>query len=120
MSFKEFQGGLKRKQLVGSRCLECGELVAPPRMLCPHCGSEKLEPYSLRGVGELVTFTVVHVPLTRYREVAPYSAGLVKLDEGPMVAGFLKVDEGRLRVGLQVEIDFEESHRKMVPVFKAV
>jgi len=44
----------------------------------------------------------------------------VKLEEGPMVAGFLKVDEGRLRVGLQVEIDFEESNRKMVPVFKAV
>ncbi len=120
MSVKEFQGGLKKKQLVGNRCLECGELVAPPRMLCPHCASDKLEPYSYSGVGELVTFTVIHVPLTRYKDVAPYSAGIVKLEEGPMVAGFLKVDEGKLKVGLQVEIDFEESNEKMVPVFKAV
>ena len=48
-----------RYRLIGQKCQDCGEIIFPPRQLCPKCNSSKIEEYQLSGKGEIYTYTVV-------------------------------------------------------------
>lgn len=47
--------------LIGSKCLSCGELFFPEQAknICTHCQSNNLEKIKLDGHGTIMSFTVV-------------------------------------------------------------
>lgn len=91
--------------LFGQRCAACGRVAFPPNPYgCEACGAEPaaLEPRELAGAGTLTAFATVHLHQGKGIE-APFTVGVVVLDDGPAVRATLTcpTDEG-LSVGDRV------------------
>jgi len=112
-----FYDALKGKNLLASRCANCGDVQCPPRTICPNCWSDKVEGIEMSGKGVLRTYTIVNIGLTQmieagYDRFKPYCAGLVELEEGPVVsAQILGVDvlqPESIKIGTPVQAVFVE------------
>ncbi len=68
--------GLAAGLLRYQRCAGCGDAVFYPRVVCPHCGSDRLEWADSAGSG-----TVYSTTMTRSRS-GDYNVALIDLDEG--------------------------------------
>ena len=95
----------ERYQLIGNRCLNCGTKFFPPRQVCSECRHTEFEPFQFSGNGELYSFTTLRAAPEGFENQLPYSVGLIKLDEGPMVeAQLTDVNAEDLHIGLRVEM----------------
>ena len=116
---KDFFGFLRQGRLMGVKCLDCGELMLPPRPICKGCGSGNLEWVELKGRGKVEAFTVIHVAPSRFKPEAPYLLVIVKLDEGPRITARLTgCSPEKVSVGLPVEGDVESWTRDGLPTFR--
>ena len=88
-------------------CEECAVVIYPPRDACPSCLSARLPFRDVDPRGTLTIETTVRVsPEPYFRERAPWRAGLVKLNVGPMVVAHLHGDtvEGEaVRLALKLD-----------------
>ncbi len=84
-----------------SRCPACRTIVAPPASYCPH-HPVAMEPVSLPGAGEIVSFTTLHSPPTGFK--APLHIALVELEGGARFVCHGAETRG-LRIGSQVAIE---------------
>lgn len=85
LTFNEFKQGLIDGKLLGLTCLDCGENILPPGVVCPGCGSSRLDVASFAKRGVIRTFTVIRVAPTGYQ--VPYVVAMVELQDGPWVVG---------------------------------
>jgi uncharacterized OB-fold protein len=97
-------------KLMAVRCSKCGKLLVPPRAFCPDCYCSSLRWVELRGRGKLQTFSVVHIAPKSFTVQAPYTIGIVKLEEGVSLPGriLLSKDE-EPEIGMDLVVDFEEA-----------
>ncbi|MBI4285946.1 MAG: Zn-ribbon domain-containing OB-fold protein [Chloroflexi bacterium] len=95
LTFKKYSEALKQSKLLGLKCLDCGAITVPPKMVCQQCGSTNLEVTELKGSGVIQTFTSVFVPAEGREGECPYIIVMVKLDEGPWIMGNLEGVEPR-------------------------
>jgi len=104
----------EKQQLIGSRCLSCGEVFFPKRdrKICTNCQSKNLEEIKLSGAGKVYSFTVVmQRPPEYYRGPVPYAEGFVELPEGVRVETlFTDCDFNDIKVGMDVEMVIEGLH----------
>ena len=108
---RPFWEAARRHELSIQRCRACGRHVFYPRAACPHCFAADLEWRRVSGRGTLHTFTVVHRGQRGFPLAAPYVIAIVALDEGPrMMTNLVGVDAdpARLRIGMPVEVVFED------------
>ena|SRR5581483_9518253 len=92
-------------RLVGNTCRKCGARYFPPRRLCRECRGAEFEPYTFTGRGELYSFTTLRQAPSGFEPYVPYSVGMVKLDEGPMVEAMLTdIDPDELEIGMRMEM----------------
>lgn len=112
-----FQQYLQEQKLAGSRCKTCDEMFMPPRAICPRCHGEDLEWAEVSGKGKLAAFTSIYIApsaMTRlgYGREKPYVAGIVQLEEGPMLsARIIGVDANHpesIEIGIPVRAVFIE------------
>ncbi len=95
----------QRYTLHGEICHHCGSKVFPPRDVCPECSKPAYDPYQLSGRGEVYSYTTVYEAPAGFKEQAPYSLALVKLEEGPMLTAQLTdVNPQEVRIGMPVEM----------------
>lgn len=86
-------------RLEGSRCGDCGRVLFPPPMTCPHCGSRELAPEPLARSGTVVTETRDHAyPVSRSTGMA-----VVELDGGGRFYGQV-VPSAQVAIGDRVRI----------------
>lgn len=78
----QFFKNLKEGHLTTTKCKACGELLWPPRIVCPNCLSENLEWVDLGVEGELYAFTEMRAgaPLG-FEEDVPFCIGLIKIHD---------------------------------------
>ena len=109
-------------RLVHQRCQDCQARIWYPRVLCPTCGSERLDVVDSAGRGAVHSFTVLHRAGHPSRAAdVPYAVLLVDLDEGVRVLADLDGDPGTVAVGTRVEAVFQEVAPDLVlPRFRAV
>ncbi|MEM3671418.1 MAG: OB-fold domain-containing protein [Thermoprotei archaeon] len=82
-SSKMFYEGLSKGELYFSRCSACGQKRLPPRVRCDVCGNTELAYKPLENLaGRLVAVTVIRFPPKGFESEAPYSIGIVELNEG--------------------------------------
>ena len=82
-SFSEaFQCGLQAGQFKTTACSSCGELTFPPKQHCPNCWSGEMDWIELSGHGTLYARTTIHAAATQFRDEAPFSVGIIDLQEG--------------------------------------
>jgi uncharacterized OB-fold protein len=95
----------QRYALVGEICPHCQAKIFPPRDVCPECSSEAKTPYTFSGRGQVYSFTTVHNAPAGFREIAPYTVALVKLEEGPLVTAQLTdLGDQSVEIGMPVEM----------------
>lgn len=105
-SFREY---LSEHKLMGSRCLECGQLFLPPRPICPACYGDRMIWSQTSGRGKLVAFTAVHIGPTAMVEAGydknnPYTAAVVELEEGPKISAQLVGVDARRPEGIRIDM----------------
>ena len=94
-----------RYGLIGEQCGHCEEKIFPPRDVCPNCGEEAKTLYTFSGKGEVYSFTTIYDAPEGYEWLAPYTVGLIKLEEGPLVTAQLTdVDNDKVQIGMPVEM----------------
>ena len=103
--------------LQGRRCAECKRLRLDATPACPVCGAPGGETVRLSGNGRLLSWTTIRVPPARYAAEAPYSVGLVELDEGFRLTVRLTADPETLAPGLPVAFASQDDSRG--PIFRA-
>ena len=97
-------------RLMAVKCSKCGRLLVPPRMLCPDCYSSNFQWIQLSGRGKLQTYSVVHIAPKAFASEAPYTIGIVRLDEGVSLPGRILLNKGQeVEVGMDLTVDFESA-----------
>ena len=95
----------QRYQLIGNVCVKCGTKHFPPRQVCTECRGTEFEQFQFSGNGELYSFTTLRAAPAGFENYTPYSVGMVKLVEGPLVEAILTdVNEEDLEIGIPVEM----------------
>jgi uncharacterized OB-fold protein len=117
---RAFEGFLREGKLMGSRCRGCGELFLPPRPFCPRCGGRELDWFEFGGEGRVQAYSVVHVPLSRMRDKAPYAVGIVRTEEGPSISGMIVGNPEEISVGSKVKAEFMREKDRTVLCFRLV
>lgn len=101
--------GYRRGELLCQRCEACARAQFYPRILCRHCGSQRLRLEPSSGRGTLYSFTRVERGPTRDWPV-PYTLALVDLDEGFRLLVTLEVPESsEPAIGQPVRIVFDQA-----------
>jgi uncharacterized OB-fold protein len=105
----QFFKNLKEGRLTTTKCGKCGELLWPPRILCPACLSESLEWIDMGNEGELYAFTEVRLgaPLGFVGD-APFCVGLVRIHDLLISARIDGTKYEDLKVGDKVVIKIVE------------
>jgi len=113
-----FWDELKQGRFKTTQCDCCGRQTFPPKVICPHCWSDKLSWVDLPIHGELYSWTRIHAAPTVFQPLAPYAVGIVELDKRLRLACPLIVPDGAtVSIGNKIEMvvmEFEDG-----PLFAA-
>ena len=116
-----FFTALKESRLVIQRCAACGTLSHPPRAMCGTCQGTAFEWEPMRGQGEVYSYAVTHQAVhPAFVDHTPMATVEVELAEGPrLVSNLVDVPPDEVRIGLAVEVVFEEvSDGVVLPLFR--
>jgi len=106
-TIEQFYKFMSQKKLMAGRCLKCGKIHLPPRLLCDNCYGQQFEWVQILGKGKLVTYTVIHVASQQFQALTPYSVGIVELENGLKIPGMIPgLTQEQLKVGMELTLDF--------------
>ncbi len=105
----QFFKSLKEGRLTTTKCVQCGALLWPPRVVCSTCMSEKLEWVELDVEGELYAFTEVKAgaPLG-FEEDVPFCVGLVRINGLLLSTRIDDAKYGDLKIGDRMRLKIVE------------
>lgn len=82
------------------KCGACARHVFYPRVICPHCGADKLDWVAASGAGTVYSTTVVR---RKPEAGGDYNVALVDLAEGPrMMSRVVGVEPAAVKIGARV------------------
>lgn len=112
-----WQGTRERKLLI-QRCPVTGRYQWYPRAHSLHAPGVAPEWVQASGRGALFTYSVIH--RGDGSTPTPYACAVVQLEEGVLFTATLKgVEEGAIRIGMALEVDFEQVGTDLVlPFFR--
>jgi len=117
-----FWEGARRGLLLVQRCSACLCFQYPPDVVCVSCQCLDLTPTPVSGLGVLYSFAIVDRPFhAGFVEAVPYIVALVELAEQTglkMLTNLVGASSAALRVGLPVEVTFEDTGRVVLPQFR--
>ncbi|MCS7115897.1 MAG: Zn-ribbon domain-containing OB-fold protein [Nitrososphaerota archaeon] len=117
-SVKSFYEFIKEGKLMATRCLRCGYINLPPRQICQACNSKDWEWFQLKGKGKLETYTIIYTPPNKFKELAPYIVGIVRLAEGPAITAIIKSKLDEVKIGLDLVADYMDYKGEKILCFK--
>jgi uncharacterized protein len=103
------------------RCSDCGYHLHPPAPICPRCHSRDLAPAVVSGRATVHSFTVNHQPWDGVGDT--YVIALVTLaeqDDLRLTTNLVGVEPGDVRIGMPVEVVFEDHAPVYLPLFRPV
>ena len=107
-TIEQFYKFLAQEKLMASQCQKCGKVHLPPRPICDNCYGQEFKWVEIPEEGKLLTYTIIHVAPPQFQELAPYTVGIVQLDNGLKLPGMISgVPENLLRIGMDLRIDFK-------------
>jgi len=100
----------QRYNLIGSKCLECGKVFFPKRIICPECRRKgQLEDIKLRGEGKIYTYSIINTPTDEFKTIAPYVVAIVELDDGAKITTqIVDCNPEDVKIGDEVEMVFRK------------
>ncbi len=120
---RPFWDAAREHKLVLQHCEACDKAIHYPRMVCPHCSSNRLGWRQASGRGTIYSYTIVlnNAPSAFLADM-PYVVAVIELDEGVrMLSNIVDGDPNALRCGLPVEVVFEKLNEEFtLPKFRPV
>jgi uncharacterized OB-fold protein len=117
-----FWDGIDRHELLILRCQNCGHYVHYPRPICDRCQSTDLAPTPVQGRGVLYSYTLVMQAFHPFFvDKIPYVLAVVELAEEPglrVTTNIVECAEKDLRIGMPVEVVFQEAGELTLPLFR--
>lgn len=96
-------------------CDDCRKHVFYPRVICPHCASDRLGWVEPAGTGTVYSTTVVRRPDDKG---GPYNVALIDLDEGVrLMSRVEKIAPESVRIGMRVQVHVAQLNGVAAPVF---
>ncbi|RME05169.1 MAG: Zn-ribbon domain-containing OB-fold protein [Planctomycetota bacterium] len=106
-SAKIWRESPQRYRLEAAKCLGCGKVFFPPRLVCLGCRGREFEKRFLPWRGRVLTFTVIHTAPTPFVDMAPYCIAIVEVEEGVrLTCQLVDVDLEAVEIGMEVELEF--------------
>jgi len=101
----------QRYRLEAAKCKKTGKIFFPPRKVGSvedgHC--EDFEVVRLSDRGKVVSYTVIHVGPSQFKDETPYVNAIVELEEGVRINCMLTdVDIKAVEVGMAVKLEFRK------------
>lgn len=113
-----FWRATERRELRYQRCTECSTVIFPARSHCHSCAGLDLEWLISAGNGTVHTRTTTREHSHPYFKArAPYTIGLVDLDEGFRMLAELEPGDGDLKPGARVHVTWEQHDGLCIPIF---
>lgn len=104
---------LRRGNLTYQVCADCSAVVFYPRMLCPTCGSTRLDCAVSTGAGVVYSTTVVH------SRSGTHNVALVDVDEGfRMVTSVRGIDPTAVEIGMRVQLAVADDDGRPLALFR--
>jgi uncharacterized OB-fold protein len=102
----DFARHLRNGHLMGSRCTACGATSFPPRADCEACMSGDFEFFEVSGKATLNTFTKIVAAPTGFEDVAPFTVGVVDLEDGGRALAWFgdSFSEDEIVIGMEVQV----------------
>lgn len=101
----------QRYRLEAARCPKTGKVFFPPRVVCNtdegRCtGFEKV---LLTPRGKVLTYTVIHVGPTQFKDETPYVNAIVELEDGARINCMVTdVEPAEVSIGMDVTLEFRK------------
>ena len=103
----------QRYRLEANSCTKCKQKFFPPRLICPECGSRDLVKTKIAEKGKVISYTIIRVPPSQFKDQAPYAVGVIELDDGVKLMGqIVDCDFEDLKLGKRVKIEFRKLFKK--------
>ena len=102
----EFARHLKDGRLMASRCRKCGARSFPPRADCAKCLSDDFEFVEISGRGRIHTYSRIAAAPTGFDDLAPYTVGVVDLEEGDRLLAWIgtSIPDEKVAIGMEVQV----------------
>ncbi len=114
---REWWAQVKQHKLVIQRCSRCNTFRHPPVPVCFKCRSFEYGWAPVSGKGVVFSYTIAyHPPAPAMQQLVPYNVVIVELPEAQnirMVGNLLDAPNGQIKVGLPVEVTFEDISDKI-------
>lgn len=104
MDVEAFWAATEREELLIKECRDCGAPHFYPRMVCPHCLSDRVEWKAVSGRGEIYSCS------TLMRKGQPgHTIAFVRLEEGvTLMTNIVDADPQSLSIGQPVQAVFRQ------------
>lgn len=97
----------QRYRYEANKCEKCGKVFFPPRQICSKCKSKKFETVNLNRNGNVLTYTIIRIPPSQFKDEAPYALGIVELEGGGRITTQIAdCDFDKLKIGMPVKMEF--------------
>ncbi|KKB11289.1 hypothetical protein VE25_13290 [Devosia geojensis] len=107
-------------RLLVQHCKACDYAFLYPRRICPRCWSDDLNWREAAGRAILKTCSTIFKPgHPGWQPAAPYSIGIVALEEGPTLLTHLRVDPENLAADMQLRVVFMNIGGRTLPCFES-
>ncbi|MGC8619398.1 MAG: Zn-ribbon domain-containing OB-fold protein [Thermoplasmata archaeon] len=82
---KDYLNSLKEGNLLGFECNSCKHRWLTIQNFCPNCGSHDIKDTYLSKRGKIVTYTILDVVPTNFKDKAPYAIAIIELEDGSRI-----------------------------------
>ena len=95
-----YRQALSEGRFLIQKCTSCGTCIHYPRLLCTHCGSQRLEAVEASGNGTVYSTSVIR---RRPERGGNYNVALIDLDEGPRLMSRVEgIEPDEVTIGMRV------------------
>jgi len=97
-------------KLIGVKCSKCGQVMCPPKDICPKCFIKNDDYVTVGPAGTVVAFSVIYLPNDDQPAEPPYTLALINLDGADTNLVYLlgDVDPDDVEHGMRVEPVWKE------------
>jgi uncharacterized OB-fold protein len=117
-----FWENCSQRRLTFQRCADCRRFRHPPTPLCPWCQSRRIEWAAAPARGRVFTWTTIHYAADpSVAGVLPYNVTIVEFPECDgvrLVTNVIDAEPGGFRVGMPVELVWEDGGGAVLPRFR--
>jgi uncharacterized OB-fold protein len=95
----------QRYRLQGKKCIDCGTMSFPPRLVCQKCKSRNTQPFQFKGNGTLYSYTIIYQGTGKFEQYVPYIVALIDLEEGVRITAQLTdIKQEDIKIGMELEM----------------